>query len=289
MKLSIIIPVFKGENTIITLFNKIQEALENEYDYEVIFVCDNAIDGSWTIIKYLHTISSQKVKGYKLKYNYGQHRALLYGMQEAAGDYIITLDEDMQHDPKYIPQMLSFLMDNKLDVVYGTFSRYRKNGVRIIGSKLGRQLAGVLIPNLYKGYSPFRIISFNVANRLLDTKGIAFIDGQLGNVTNSIGEYSIEHFENKRPSSYSFIKLVVLAISVIINYSGIARNLIILLLALLIYFALGNAFNLPGKDFVLTGLPAFILLVLASGLILYTVIQSVIRKKIEVVETIRNN
>jgi polyisoprenyl-phosphate glycosyltransferase len=145
MKLSIIIPVFKGENTIIPLFNKIQEALDGRFDYEVVFISDNATDDSWNKIKYLYNANPQKVKGYKLRQNYGQHKAILFGMRESTGDFLITMDEDMQHDPQFIPAMLSYLSENELDVVYGKFYKYKRNKLRKLGSRLTRKISGLLI------------------------------------------------------------------------------------------------------------------------------------------------
>jgi len=286
MKLSIIIPVYKGENTIGPFFNKIQDTLEGEYDYEVIFISDNAIDDSWSKIKYLQRSNPQKVKGFKLKYNYGQHNALLFGIKAASGEYLITMDEDMQHDPKYIPPMLTFLLKNNLDVVYGNFLRVKKNGVRKVGSKFGRRIAGLLIPNLYRGYSPFRIINSDIVNVLGNKKNIAFIDGQLGSATNKFGEYPIEHFENKRPSSYSIFKLVRLAASVIIWYSGIAQTILIIFILLLIGFSLNLIINLSGNDPGLTELAALIIMFLLFGLISWYVVLTKTRKTIKVIETI---
>jgi polyisoprenyl-phosphate glycosyltransferase len=286
MKLSIIIPVFQGENTIIPLFNKIAEELDGKFEYEVIFVSDNATDDSWNRIKYLNGKNPGKVKGFKLKYNYGQHKALLYGMRAASGDYLITMDEDMQHDPHFIPAMLSYLSDNGLDVVYGKFDKFKRNGLRKIGSGLTRKIAGLLIPDLPELYSPFRIIRSDIGGKLKNKKDVVFIDGLIGETKDKIGEYPIEHFENRRPSSYSFLKLVLLATSVILNYSLLSRAFLILVTCFLIYFSLASITDLPGKMFFLTGLPAFFILLLLSGLVLYTWIHSRIRKEIKVAEII---
>jgi len=286
MKLSFIIPVFKGENTIVPLFNKIQEALDGKFDYEVIFIDDDATDDSWSKIRYLYRSNTQKVKGFKLKKNYGQHKATLFGIRAASGDFLITMDEDMQHDPQYIPAMLSYLLNNKLDVVYGKFLMFKRNGIRRFGSEIVRGIAKLLIPDLHKSYSPFRIIRSDIAGILNNSKNVVFIDGLLGNATKRIGEYTIEHFENKRPSSYTFIKLIHLATSVIINYSCIARSLLLMVTFFLIYFSLGSVINLPGNMFFLTGLPAFFIIILLSGLILYTWLHSKTRKEIIITEKI---
>ena len=286
MKLSIIVPVYKGENTIVPLYNKIKEALEDKFEYEVIFINDSAIDDSWSKILSLGTSEQKRVKGFSLNHNYGQHKAILFGIRAASGDYIITMDEDIQHDPKYIPEMLSYLMRNELDVVYGSFTQFKNNGARKIGSKLGRRIAGLFIPNLYKGYSPFRIIKGNVAHSLEDARCVAFIDSQLGNSTNRIGEYPIEHFMNKRPSSYSFIKLIFIATIVLITYSIVVRSIFIIFLTFAIGFFINSAIKLITNGPGLIDLSVSIVLFLSLGSILYNMIILFKRKSIKVISSL---
>jgi polyisoprenyl-phosphate glycosyltransferase len=219
MKLSIIIPVYKGENTIVQLFNRIQSTLSQEFKYEVIFVNDCAVDNSWHRIKELQLRNPNIVKGFNLKYNYGQHKTLLYGIKHATGEYLVTMDEDMQHDPYYIPGMISYLEENKLDVVYGKFEETKNGEVRSAGSKLGRRFAVALIPGLHRDYSPFRIIRTTFTKNLQDIRRIAFIDGLLAEAKAKTGVYTLKQLDNQRPSSYSFFKLVMVAISAILCYS----------------------------------------------------------------------
>ena len=201
MKLSVIIPVFKGENTISALFNKIRESLNDKFDFEIIFIDDKSVDNSWERIDHLMKTYPDIVKGIRFKRNYGQHRAIMHGLDIASGDFLITLDEDMQHDPKYIPQMVSFMITNDLDVLYGDFLEFKKKGIRKLGSKIGRILAVILLPYLYKKYSPFRIIRKGTLKPDEIKQNVIFIDGLLGKATQRIGSYPIEHFENGRPSS----------------------------------------------------------------------------------------
>lgn len=236
MKLSVIIPVYKGEDTIEELYSRIQMALAGKFDYEVIFVNDNALDESWQKIESLQRKHQNTVKAYRLKYNYGQHKAILFGFKVTTGDYIVTIDEDLQHDPSYIPDMLKFLGENNLDVVYGKFGEFRNGEIRNVASKLGRRIALKLVPGLHKDYSPYRIITASFAKKISTDKSIVFIDGLLAAAKANTGIYELKQFDNKRPSSYTFIKLAILAISVILCYSRKAVIAFIIITGFLVLF-----------------------------------------------------
>jgi len=291
MKLSIIIPVFKGEFTLIPLFNTLIETFNTSTDFEVIFIDDNSTDNSWKRISDLYKQYPAYIKGFRLKQNYGQHKATLFGLGKATGEFAVTMDEDMQHDPQFIPAMLSYLCECKSDVVYGKFIKYNRNSLRMFGSKVSRGIARLLIPELSKSYSPFRIIRSDIIKLLVNNRrrNVVFIDGLIGKATKNTGEYPIEHFEDKRPSSYSVIKLVRLAISVTMNYSPVLRNLLVLVILILVYFSLAAVINLPGSLFFLAGLPAVILFIIIAGMVLYSWIHSNIYGDIRISETTGNN
>jgi polyisoprenyl-phosphate glycosyltransferase len=286
MKLSIIIPVYKGEDTLIPLFTKIKETLEGEYDYEVIFISDKAIDNSWSKIQYLYSCNSTKIRGYKLKYNYGQHKAILFGVKVATGNYLITLDEDMQHDPAFIPIMLKYLVDNKLDVVYGKFVKFQKNNSRKFGSKLGRKIATLFIPQLYKDYSPFRIIRTEVIESFNAEKDVVFIDALLGNATSIIGVYPITHLENKRPSSYSIGGLGVLAASIILWYSRKARYMLLFIVLTLILSMLWPVSQYSEKSLTSIVLSSTVILVIIISLFIFIAVRIKCKRTLKVVEIV---
>ena len=261
MKLSIIIPVYKGEKTLEPLFEKIKGSLTGIYDFEVIFICDKAADNSWDIIKKLNLVNPGNVKGISLKFNYGQHRALLHGIGQASGQILITMDEDLQHDPACIPMMVDFLDKNDLDVVYGKFRRFRINKMRQFESVLGRRIAHFLIPCLHKDYSPFRIIKATIAGSVDKTRKVVFLDALLGRVTSKIGVYTVEHSTNGRESSYSTWKLGQMAFSIFLWYSLKAR--VITGLLLLIFLLLLSGIVIPVLG------PLNMLLIVLAGLVLY--------------------
>ncbi len=282
MKLSIIIPVFKGEDTLVPLFAKIREALSGKFRFEVIFISDNACDDSWEKIEYLHRNNPEIVTGYKLKLNYGQHKTLLFGLKVATGNYIITMDEDMQHDPAYIPSMLVFLTGNDLDIVFGKFPESRKSSLRKFGSNLGRRVAGFLIPDMHRDYSPFRIIRRETAEALKVEKGIIFLDALLGETGSKTGTYPVEHIENARPSSYSPWQLLLLAFSIFIWYSRKARIIYYCVILALLFILSGLFIKTTSLVIVATS----VIIASLLSMLLITYLRAKKRKHVLVDETI---
>lgn len=116
--LSIVIPVFNEEPSLAELHSQICEvAREQAYQLEVIFVDDGSTDGSWAEIERL-AAEDARVRGLRFRRNFGKAAALSAGFAEARGELVMTLDADLQDDPREIPRFLA-KMDEDLDVVSG--------------------------------------------------------------------------------------------------------------------------------------------------------------------------
>jgi glycosyltransferase involved in cell wall biosynthesis len=140
-KLSIVITVFNEEDNVAPLFKKIRESLVT-YDYEIIFVDDGSYDATVSRIK---EHADERTKLIILSRNYGQTAAMAAGIEAAVGDYIITLDGDLQNDPKDIPAMLRKLKDEHWDIVAGN-RKHRNDGMLL--RKIPSKIANRLIRNL---------------------------------------------------------------------------------------------------------------------------------------------
>jgi glycosyltransferase involved in cell wall biosynthesis len=90
---------------------------ENKYRYEIIFVDDGSDDGSLDVIKKIKR-GDRNVKFISFRRNYGKSAALAVGFEHASGDVIITMDADLQDDPREIPNLLKKL-DEGFDLVSG--------------------------------------------------------------------------------------------------------------------------------------------------------------------------
>ena len=116
--LSIVIPVFNEAESLETLHRELVEVAEAEgYELDVIFVDDGSTDQSWTIIQRL-AAKDEHVRGLRFRRNFGKAAALSAGFSHARGELVMTLDADLQDDPREIPRFLA-AMQNNLDVVSG--------------------------------------------------------------------------------------------------------------------------------------------------------------------------
>jgi glycosyltransferase involved in cell wall biosynthesis len=115
--LSIIIAVYNEENNIKPLIDNIRKAfMHTGIDYEIIFVDDGSVDKT---AKMIRDLSGPGITLIELKRNFGQTAAIKAGVDYACGEYIATLDGDLQNDPEDLLLMLDMLKDTDCDIVTG--------------------------------------------------------------------------------------------------------------------------------------------------------------------------
>ena len=125
---SIVIPVYNSTQTLGTLTRRLTVVLEQlGLTYEVILVNDGSCDESWERIVALSD-EDDRLQGISLMRNYGQHNALLCGIQAARYEVMVTLDDDLQNPPEEIPKLLAKLAEG-YHVVYG-MPRRAQHGIR---------------------------------------------------------------------------------------------------------------------------------------------------------------
>lgn len=268
MIISIVIPVYRGEKTLRELFERIQISLNRKYDYEIIFIYDGGKDASWEVIKDLHFSNPGIIRAYKFATNQGQHKALLYGLRLAKGDIIITMDEDLQHDPIDIPSMVQTLEEGEFDLLYGRFKDIKNTKVRILFSKLFRILFIRFIPYLNSYYSPYRAITYDLASKAAVMKDVyVFVDAYLSKISSNYGVLDLEHHESKsNGSSYSYYRLVWNTIYIILAYSRFVLYSMVTAISLLILYLVLLVAE-PGADDMRISLSK-IIIVLAVTLLL---------------------
>lgn len=103
--LSVVIPVYNEEKRIKENISEICKYLE-KYEYELILVDDGSKDRTWQLVKELHN-ENTKIKGIRFSRNFGKEIALCAGVDYTKGDAVITMDSDLQHDPKYIDDLVT--------------------------------------------------------------------------------------------------------------------------------------------------------------------------------------
>nr|WP_234572781.1 glycosyltransferase family 2 protein [Rhodohalobacter sp. 614A] len=113
---SVVVPLYNEDQSISELASRVADALA-DYTYEIIFIDDGSTDSSWKVITKLNQQYSC-VKGIKFRRNYGKSDALQTGFEEAKGNFVITLDADLQDDPNEIPALIEMLKEG-YDLVSG--------------------------------------------------------------------------------------------------------------------------------------------------------------------------
>ncbi|MDF3047951.1 MAG: glycosyl transferase [Candidatus Midichloriaceae bacterium] len=136
--LSVVVPLFNEEQNVVHLHKAISKALQ-DVNAEIIFVDDGSFD---TTANEVLQIEDANLKLVKFTRNYGQTSAMAAGIEHAVGEYIVTLDGDLQNDPSDIPVMLNRIKKENLDLITGR-RRHRKDGLWF--RKIPSRIANILI------------------------------------------------------------------------------------------------------------------------------------------------
>jgi undecaprenyl-phosphate 4-deoxy-4-formamido-L-arabinose transferase len=226
--LSVVIPVYRSEVMLSTLIPRLLAVLDHlVLSHEIVLVEDGSPDHSWQVVRELHAAHPERIVAVQLMRNFGQHNALMCGFRHARGDYIVTMDDDLQNPPEEIPKLLAAIRDGEFDLVYGTYGAKRHSTWRNAGSAL---------VNAFYRFT-FRtdvtITSFRIIRRkLLECifpydLNFTFIDGLLAWNTQRIGEVSVEHHpRTSSRSGYDMFKLMSLAFNLFTNFSLLPLQLI---------------------------------------------------------------
>src|SRR4051794_3599621 len=148
--LSICVPVYNEQDNLPLLHRAITQVCDDPahlVDFELILVDDGSTDGSWPAIEHL-VASDARVRGLKFKHNCGETAASDAGLRAARGTYVMTMDADLQNDPKDIPAFLAaFAHDPSVDCVCGTRVDSRGKGdsfVRVASSRVANWVRNAL-------------------------------------------------------------------------------------------------------------------------------------------------
>ncbi len=134
--LSIVIPVYNEAGNVGLLTQSIENALKG-YKYEIIYIDDFSTD---TTRQEIAALKNPNVVLIELKRNYGQSSALAAGIEHAKGDYVVTMDGDMQNDPTDIPNMLELAVKEDWDLVTGIRAKRQDSFLKKLPSKIANTI-----------------------------------------------------------------------------------------------------------------------------------------------------
>ena len=262
LDISIIIPVFRSQECLSELHHRLTEVLVSQnLSFEILFVEDCGGDNSWQVIKEI-ACRDQRVKGFRMMRNFGQHNALLAGIREARGNVIATLDDDLQHPPEELPRLLQ-QVHNGYDVVYGSPERQQHGVYRDMASQITKiVLQSTMGAKTARHVSAFRVFRTELRRAFEEYRSPSVnIDVLLTWATTRFTAIPVRHDARKYgQSGYSARKLVKHAMNMMTGFSTMPLKLasvigflfaifggVVLAYVLVAYFIFGDA--VPGFPF----------------------------------------
>ncbi|MEZ4311624.1 MAG: glycosyltransferase family 2 protein [Polyangiaceae bacterium] len=157
-RISFVIPGLNESESIPELASRITKAMEGGDSYEIIFVDDGSTDDMWAVIQKLSD-GDKRIRGARLRRNFGKAMALKAGFRRAKGDIIVTLDADLQDDPSDIPAFIEKIEEG-FDVVVGWKVKRLDPTNRLILSRIFngvvRMSTGVKLHDMNCGFKAYR-------------------------------------------------------------------------------------------------------------------------------------
>lgn len=162
IEISIVVPLYNEVESLPELHEWIVSVMhKNNFTYEIIFVDDGSKDGSWKIVEALKS-KDNCVRGIKFQRNYGKSAALQKGFEAVEGEFVITMDADLQDSPEEIPEMVRMLKEDDFDMVSGWKKKRFDPLSKTIPTKLynwtARKLTGIYLHDFNCGLKAYRTI-----------------------------------------------------------------------------------------------------------------------------------
>jgi polyisoprenyl-phosphate glycosyltransferase len=209
---SIVIPVFNADNALEKLHDCLTAFFRDKpQGYEIIYVDDCSSDKSWEVLKQLKKTSSVETTIVRLSKNFGQHAATVCGFKYAKGNFIITMDDDLEVHPSEIMKLQSAQKNSDNDLVYGVYPKLNVSFLRSILTRTFKLLSKIDGENNGKG-SSFRILKQSLAKKLVQNhKQFTFIDELCLWYTKKISSINVDsnpgYIEKKRYSIGGLLKM----------------------------------------------------------------------------------
>jgi polyisoprenyl-phosphate glycosyltransferase len=221
-KYSAVIPVYNSEPIVRTTIECTSAFFQELGEpYEIIAVNDGSTDRSWNVLRAC-AAEDPHVVAVNLLHNYGQHTALLAGLAISKGDYVITLDDDMQNPPEEIIHLIR-TADEGHDAVFGRFRQKQHAGYRKIGTRIiGWMNTAVFHKPRDLVLSNFRLLRRDVVDRICRYHtAYPYIPGLVLMFSASPANVAVEHrARTVGKSGYSLPKILALVMRILFNYSA---------------------------------------------------------------------
>jgi undecaprenyl-phosphate 4-deoxy-4-formamido-L-arabinose transferase len=216
-ELSVVVTVFNEAGSLEDLYHRTAAALEGR-DFELIFVDDGSSDESFATIERLHA-GDDRVRGVRLKRNFGQHPAMHAGLARARGKIVVTMDGDLQNPPEDLPKLVA-AVEAGADVASGRRAARRDSW--------GRTLPSRLINGMLRRFTDVAISDFGCAFNAYRSEAVEPVLGAIGkqkftkalvlSTGASVVEVDVGHAPRAGSSRYSPLRLVRTALHVLAGF-----------------------------------------------------------------------
>ncbi len=239
LKVSVVIPCYRSEATVGRVVSMARDVLvEGGYDYEFLLVNDGSPDGTFAEIRRLCE-QDPKVKGIDLIRNFGQHGAIMAGLNHTTGQLVLLMDDDMQTHPSQIPLLLDKVFEG-WDVVFARYENgLKESPFRRAGSAFAEWTSHVLTGSPKDIYaSSFFVMRDYVRDQMVRYTGpYPYIEGLVFRVTRKVTDTPVKHYEREVGTSGYTLRALVRLWSSILGLS---------IIPLRITAFLGSAMSLAG-------------------------------------------
>ena len=219
--LSIVIPVYRGAATIGRLVDALSD-LDPAGGLEVVLVNDGSPDDSGDACQALLPTARVPLIYVEHARNFGEHNAVMTGLRHARGEFVITMDDDLQNPPEEVIKLYNHTRLGSWDVVYTRYAVKRHDGWRNLGSRFANAVADRLLDKPKGLYlSSFRCMSAMVVQAVTRYSGpYPYVDGLIMQVTQRIDSIEVQHLPRlEGRSNYNLSRLVRLWLNLATSFS----------------------------------------------------------------------
>ncbi len=261
---SVVVPVYRSATTLPDLHQRLTAVMVDlGLPYEILLVEDGGGDASWSVIREIAT-TDERVRGFQMSRNFGQHHVLLCGIRAATYSVVVTIDDDLQNPPEEIPRLLAALSGG-MDVVYGTPDREQHGFLRDQASRITKlALQSVMGAETARHVSAFRALRTELRTAFEAYRGpFVALDALLSWGTTKFTHVEVRHEPRANGrSNYTLRSLISHAMNVMTAYStfplqvasliGFAFTVfgLLVLAYVLISFLVNGGSSVPGFAFI---------------------------------------
>jgi undecaprenyl-phosphate 4-deoxy-4-formamido-L-arabinose transferase len=190
--------------------------------FQVVLVDDGSQDNSHQVCQQLVQDYPDLVTYVQLAKNFGEHNAVMAGLHQTNGEYVVIMDDDFQNPPQEVPRLVKYASEHHYDIVYTYYQKKQHHFVRNLGSIVHNWMASFILEKPKDLYlSSFKCLSrFAVREIIQYTGPFPYIDGLALRCTRNIGKIEVLHAKREEGrSGYTLRKLIRVWLSMFVNFS----------------------------------------------------------------------